>query len=83
MYTFIIIIVATYAITGLIAWVRGPLIFGAKLKSIYPYHLSPVTWVKNYEPSGRTDDGAMKLGYSMQGKYKVNVLTGGWEKLSK
>jgi hypothetical protein len=82
MYIIIIIIVVTYLISGTAAWIRGPLILGAKLKSIYPYRLSPITWIKHYEPSDRHSDASMKLGYSDQGKYKVNILTGGWEKLS-
>jgi len=81
MYIGIILIVAIYLITGVISWLRGPLVMGVRLTSIYPYRLSPITWIKEYKPNGKTGDGAMKLGYSLQGKYKVNILSGSWEKI--
>ena len=82
MYIVLGTIIVIYLITGIIAWARGPLILGARLKLIYPYRLSPITWIKDYEPTGKTSDAAMKLGHSEQGKYKINILTGKWEKSS-
>lgn len=83
MYITLTIILAIYLVGGVLAWFRGPIILAAKLQYMYPYYLSPITWIVQYEPSGRTNDGAMKIGYSEQGKYQVNILTGKWEKLNK
>jgi hypothetical protein len=80
---YILILVAVYLVTGLIAWFRGPLVLSARLKLMYPHYAFPVTWIKYYVPSDSTSDGAMKLGQSEQGKYKVNIFTGKWEKLTK
>ncbi len=80
MFIGIIFIASIYVTAGAAAYFRGPLLLGARLKSIYPYRLSPIVWIKSYGPSANTSDAAMKLGYSEQGKY--NIVTGHWEKLT-